>query len=267
MNQSKHIRPAAVAGMFYPSDTLELREHVARFIDQGSYTLEEVPKAIIVPHAGTIYSGSVAAHAYRSILSHRQLIKKIILLGPAHYVQFQGLALPTADAFQTPLGNVPLDVQSIQNIVQTFPQVSFSDEAHTSEHALEVQLPFLQETVAQFQLIPMVVGAATPALVAEVLDEVWGSEECLIVISTDLSHFFGYEKAVALDRETAGHIERLEGERLGDHSACGRIPLKGLLQVARQKHLTIKRFDLRNSGDTSGRKDQVVGYGAWGLFE
>ncbi len=267
MSIIKQIRPAAVTGMFYPGDPAELRDQITGFIHEKPSETTEIPKAIIVPHAGTVYSGSIAASAYRSLLQYRHVIRKIILLGPAHRVSLNGLALPTVDQFQTPLGEIDLDTKTIQKLVDEFVQVTFSDNAHAEEHSLEVQLPFLQEVLASFRLIPFVVGDATQQQVADVIEQLWGGDECLIVISTDLSHFHNYEEAVELDTKTAARIETFQGDLLGDNSACGRIPLRGLLHLAEQKGMSIKRLDLRNSGDTSGRKDQVVGYGAWGLFE
>jgi MEMO1 family protein len=267
MSKIKQIRPSAVSGMFYPGDPDTLEDQISGFIHEKPNKTTGLPKAIIVPHAGTVYSGSIAAAAYRTLLQYRHLIRKVILLGPAHRVYVHGLALPTVDQFQTPLGEINLDTKTIQNLVSDFPQISFSDQAHAEEHSLEVQLPFLQEVLASFRLIPFVVGEARQQEVADVIEHLWGGDECLIVISTDLSHFHSYDKAVRLDTIAARQIESFQGEQLGDHSACGRIPLRGLLHLAQQKGMSIKRFDLRNSGDTSGRKDQVVGYGAWGLFE
>ena len=267
MSIIKQIRPAAVSGMFYPGDPDELSDQITGFIYEKSNETIRVPKAIIVPHAGIVYSGSIAASAYRSLLQYRHVIRKVILLGPTHRVYLNGLALPTVDQFQTPLGDINLDTKTIQQLVKDFPQISFSDPAHAEEHSLEVQLPFLQEVLASFRLIPLAVGDATPGVIADVIDQLWGGDECLIVISTDLSHFHPYREALKLDAITAQQIEAFHGELLGDNSACGRIPMRGLLHLAQQKNMSIKRFDLRNSGDTAGRKDQVVGYGAWGLYE
>lgn len=267
MKATKQIRPAAVSGMFYPEDPSELVDHLSRYLHEVSYDMVTIPKVLIVPHAGTVYSGSIAASAYRSLFQNQHVIRKVILLGPAHRVYLKGLGLPTVDQFQTPLGEINLDTKTIQNLVDEFPQVKYSDQAHTDEHSLEVQLPFLQEVLGSFKLIPFVVGDASQKEVADVVHHLWGGDECLIVISTDLSHFHAYDRAVELDKITAQLIESFQGDKLGDQSACGRIPLRGLLQVAREKAMSIRRFDLRNSGDTSGRKDQVVGYGAWGLFE
>lgn len=267
MRETKQIRAAAVAGMFYPGDTSALQEQIQAFIREKPNALSQAPKALIVPHAGTIYSGSIAATAYRSLLQYRHTIRKVILLGPAHRIHLNGLALPSVDQFETPLGKVDLDGKTIQKLVNDFQQVSFSDEAHSDEHSLEVQLPFLQEVLSNFKLIPFVVGDANKHDIAEVIAHLWGGADCLVVISTDLSHFYPYSEAVKLDTNTAQTIESFQGEHLGDQAACGRIPLGGLLHVALEKGMRIKRLDLRNSGDTAGSKDQVVGYGSWALFE
>ncbi len=267
MSIINHIRPAAVSGLFYPDEPVELKAQITGFLNEKSNTSTVRPKAIIVPHAGTIYSGSIAATAYCTLLPHTLAIRKVILLGPAHRVYLRGLALPAVDQFQTPLGEIDLDTETIQNLVADFPQINISDRAHAEEHSLEVQLPFLQEVLDSFSLIPFVVGDATPAQVASVIEHLWGTDECLVVISTDLSHFHNYEEAVRLDRITASYIESKQGDQLEESSACGRIPMGGLLQIAQEKQMTIKRLDLRNSGDTAGRKDQVVGYGSWALYE
>ena len=263
----KTTRPAAVAGMFYPADPLELQEQVDQYLFEDTYLSTRVPKAIIVPHAGYIYSGSTAAAAYRSIMQFRHVIRKIILLGPAHRVPVSGLALPRVDQFQTPMGEIKLDTKATYKLVDDFPQITFSDQAHADEHSLEVQLPFLQSVLAGFRLIPLLVGDASEIEVADVIESLWGGDECLIVISSDLSHFHDYKKANRLDAQTAEAIESFKGEELQDHSACGRTPISGMLRVARQHKLNVERFDLKNSGDTAGEKDQVVGYGSWGFFQ
>lgn len=266
MNIFTGTRPAAVAGMFYPADPDELRRQVSSFIGQERVD-REVPKALIVPHAGYIYSGMVAAAAYERLLPARDRIKNILLLGPAHRVPLFGLAAPEVDRFQTPLGEVDLDTHTIQHLVETIPQVRSMELAHEEEHSLEVQLPFLQTVLSDFYLIPLVVGDATEIQVAQVIDSVCGRDDCCVIISSDLSHFHSYNKARQLDLETAKTIESLRGDQLPEHSACGRIPISGMLRVARQRKMRIERFDLRSSGDTAGDHHQVVGYGAWGLFE
>jgi len=266
MSHYSKTRSPAVAGMFYPADPAKLRRQIDSFFIEDS-NLASVPKALIVPHAGYIYSGMVAASAYERILPAKDNISRIVLLGPSHRVPLYGLAAPEVERFQTPLGEVDLDTSLIRQLVNSFSQVQISDLAHEEEHSLEVQLPFLQSVLADFYLVPLVVGDASEEQVAEVINHLWGEKDCCIVISSDLSHFHTYEQAKHLDLETAKTIESLEGSELPDHSACGRIPIAGMLSVARQRKMRIERFDLCNSGDTAGDHHQVVGYGAWGLFE
>ncbi len=224
-----------------------------------------VPKAIIAPHAGYIYSGPIAASAYARIQPARGRITRVVLLGPAHRVGFHGLALSSADCFQTPLGRITVDQEAVKKI-SGLPQVHVMDTAHMQEHSLEVHLPFLQEALGEFSLVPLVVGDAEPNEVAEVLETLWGGPETLIVISSDLSHYHDYKTAQRLDRATSQAIEQLRLEDIQYDHACGRNPVSGLLQVARQRGLKAKTIDLRNSGDTAGSHDRVVGYGAY-VFE
>jgi AmmeMemoRadiSam system protein B len=256
------IRPTAVAGMFYPADRDELHQMVAGFLHQATATDEAAPKAIIAPHAGYIYSGPIAANAYARLTPVRDTIRRVVLLGPSHRVGFLGIAASSADFFHTPLGDVALDHELLEQVtglrgVQTF------DRAHQMEHSLEVHLPFLQEVLGEFTLLPLVVGDASPEDVAEVLRCVWGGAETLIVVSSDLSHYHDYTTAQRMDRATSSAIEQLNPEAIGYENACGRTPLSGLLLVAREKHLNAHTVDLRNSGDTAGPRDQVVGYGAY----
>ncbi len=267
MKLKKSTRPPAVAGMFYPGETSALQDQINGYLKEGNQEETIIPKALIVPHAGTIYSGSIAGSGYRRLLQYRHVIRKVILLGPAHRVHLKGLALPTVDRFQSPLGNIDLDTKIISQLVEEFPQVSYSEIAHAEEHSLEVQLPFLQSILSSFRLVPLVVGDASAIEVAEVIEHLWGGDESLLLISSDLSHFHTYDKAVRVDKKTAGLIEAFKGDELPSQSACGLVPLRGLLRLARQKKMTIQRFDLRNSGDTAGPRDQVVGYGCWGLYE
>jgi AmmeMemoRadiSam system protein B len=224
-----------------------------------------VPKAIIAPHAGYIYSGPIAASVYARIQPARGRITRVVLLGPAHRVGFHGLALSSADCFQTPLGRITVDQEAVKKI-SSLPQVHVMDTAHMQEHSLEVHLPFLQEVLGEFSLVPLVVGDAEPNEVAEVLEALWGGPETLIVISSDLSHYHDYKTAQRLDRATSLAIEQLRMEDIQYDHACGRNPVSGLLQVARQRGLKAKTIDLRNSGDTAGSHDRVVGYGAY-IFE
>ena len=269
-NKTNFIRPAAVAGMFYPSDATELRETIARYlnkVNQGIAPADKtMVKAIIVPHAGYIYSGPIAASAYAHILPRREKIRRVILLGPSHRVPVSGIAASHAAEFQTPLGNIPLDLESIDKIV-SLPQVTYMDIAHQMEHSLEVHLPFLQIVLNDFTLVPLVVGEASAEEVAEVLELLWGGEETLIVISSDLSHYHNYFEAQQLDERTSIAIESLEPEKIHYEDACGRTPVNGLLKIAKKFGARISTVDLRNSGDTAGDKDRVVGYGAYILNE
>lgn len=227
-----------------------------------SKTAEKVPKAIIVPHAGYIYSGPIATTAYARLQNSHDSITRVVLLGPSHRVGFQGLAVCSADTFATPLGNIPVDTESVQSIAQ-LPYVQYIDQAHLMEHSLEVHLPFLQEVLDSFSLVPIVVGDATAEQVSEILELLWGGPETLIVISSDLSHYHDYATARQMDKATSEHIEALQYEQLDYESACGRVPICGLLALARKKSLHVKTIDLRNSGDTAGDKSRVVGYGAY----
>lgn len=255
------IRPPAVAGTFYPAETAVLQSMVEGMlaqVDNGG----PPPKVLIAPHAGYIYSGPVAATGYSRLRQSADSIHRVILLGPAHRVPFNGLALSSATHFNTPLGDIPLDRASCQRLLD-LPQVHLNDHAHQQEHSLEVHLPFLQATLGEFSLVPIVVGDASPETVYEALELLWGGPETLIVISSDLSHYHDYDTAVELDRNTTRCIESLALEELGHEQACGRNPIRGLLLYARRHDLKIETLDLRNSGDTAGPRDQVVGYGTY----
>ncbi len=254
-------RPPAVAGSFYPADPKQLRTMVDGFLD-AVHAEEVAPKAIIAPHAGYIYSGPVAASVYARLKALRGRITRVALLGPSHRVGFEGLALSSADYYDTPLGRIPLDKHA-ETLLAGLSQVRVFDSAHAREHSLEVHLPFLLETVGEFALIPLVVGDATPQAVGDVLERLWGGPETLIVISSDLSHYHDYATAQRLDRATSQAIETLRYEDIGYDAACGRNPVNGLLYVARKRGLHAHTIDLRNSGDTAGPRDQVVGYGAY----
>lgn len=260
----RHRRPA-VAGMFYPASTAELQEMVEGFMSDA-VPPGPAPKAIIVPHAGYIYSGAVAANAYSQLVAVRDQISRIVLLGPSHRVPLTGLAMSSADLFLTPLGEVPVD-RVAMSLIADLPQVRTLDEAHAMEHSLEVQLPFLQQVLGEFSLVPLVVGDASAAEVAEVLERLWNGPETRFVVSSDLSHYHDYQTAQRMDGATSKAIEGLRAEDIGYEDACGRIPVKGLLQASRRHGLKVRTLDLRNSGDTAGPRDQVVGYGAWAFLE
>ena len=222
------------------------------------------PKALIVPHAGYMYSGPVAATAFVRVEAARDLISRVVLIGPSHHVPFAGLAVPSSSAFDTPLGAVAIDEKARLKVLD-FPFVDVLDDAHHWEHSLEVQLPFLQEVLDAFAVLPIAVGRASPAQVEQVLEALWGGEETLIVVSSDLSHYFDYDTAKRMDTTTASAIESLKPEQIGSDDACGRIGLQGLLKAARRHRLVARTLDLRSSGDTAGGRDEVVGYGAWEL--
>ena len=261
------LRPAAVAGAFYPGEAKALLGEVDELLE-GVENLEVRfghPKVLIVPHAGYIYSGATAAHAYSELASARGLVKRVVLLGPVHRVAVRGLALPGVEMFATPLGAITIDADAVRSL-QDLPQVVTSAPAHAMEHSLEVQLPFLQRALGNFSLLPLAVGDASQAQVAEVLERLWGGPETLIVISTDLSHYHEYETARRIDNDTADRISRLE-TGLSHQQACGATPLNGLLALAKKKGLSIRRLAVCNSGDTAGGRGRVVGYSAFALDE
>ncbi|CCG41042.1 AmmeMemoRadiSam system protein B [Magnetospirillum molischianum] len=261
------IRLPAFAGQFYPSDPIAIRHQIATMLATAPHARATTPKAIIVPHAGWVYSGPIAAAAYAQLVPARGRVRRVVLLGPSHRIALRGLALCDAEAWASPLGQVLLDRDSALRLT-TLPDHSISDPAHAQEHALEVQLPFLQAVLGDdFRLLPILVGEASAEIVAATLDTVWGDSETLIVVSTDLSHYLDYESCRRQDSGTAAAIERFDGTELALDSACGRNPLAGLLLAAQRRGMKIDRLDLRNSGDTAGSRDRVVGYGAWALYE
>jgi len=263
-----NVRPPAVAGAFYPGDAATLSRDVAMLLADAHGRVEApptLPKALIVPHAGYIYSGPVAASAYALLEPGRDVYRRVVLLGPVHRVPVRGLALSDADAFATPLGTVALD-RDLADEIAAMPQVTESAPAHAWEHSLEVQLPFLQQVLADFTLLPLAVGDATPQEVAAVLEKVWGGPETLIVISSDLSHFHAYREAQTIDSATAQAILDLRAP-ISHEQACGGTPVNGLLLAARRHGLTPRLLDLRNSGDTAGDHSRVVGYAAFSFTE
>lgn len=255
------IRRPSVAGMFYPGDKEKLSAAVRSYLADAEPS-GPTPAAIIAPHAGYIYSGPIAARAYARLSPLRGKIERVVLIGPAHRLPFRGLAVSGADEFETPLGRTPIDVDAIEAISR-LPQVKRLDAAFDGEHCLEVHLPFLQTVLGAVKLVPIVVGDASGADVAEILEMLWTGPETLPVISSDLSHYHDYATARRRDKETSRTIEAMAGERLDWDDACGRIPIAGLLTVAKKRGLHATTIDLRNSGDTAGSRGEVVGYGAW----
>ena len=261
------VRAPAVAGMFYPGNAAQLDAEVSDLLD-GVENFEPrlgFPKALIVPHAGYIYSGPVAARAYDELAAARGVVKRVLLFGPSHYVAGRGLALPTSDYFETPLGHIPLDKEALRTLAG-LKQVVRSDTAHVQEHSLEVQLPFLQKLLGEFTLVPLSVGAATNEEVEQVLDALWGGPETLVVISTDLSHYHAYEDARRIDGATLARIQACATD-LNHDEACGATALNGLLGLCRKRGLSIRMLSACNSGDTAGGKARVVGYAAFALYE
>lgn len=259
-------RPPAVAGLFYPGDAGPLHRAVERFLDAAA-TAElpaTLPKAVIAPHAGYPYSGPIAGSAFEPWRALVGQIERVVLLGPSHRVAFDGLALPEADVFETPLGRVEVDLEAAAQLAE-LPQVIVDALPHAQEHSLEVELPFLQEVLGPFRLVPLVVGRASALEVAEVLARVWDGDSTRIVISSDLSHYLPWATARRVDAETAEAIVAVRGE-LRPEQACGALPINGLLRLAQERGLRAELRDLRNSGDTAGDRTQVVGYGAF-LFE
>ncbi len=261
------VRPAAVAGAFYPGAANALAAQVDALL--GGAEPDEpqlsVPKALIVPHAGYVYSGAVAGRAFAALAAARGSVTRVVLLGPVHRVPVRGLALPGASGFDTPLGRVPIDLDSAA-VLRGLPQVVTSPAAHALEHSLEVQLPFLQRVLGSFSLLPLAVGAATVAEVAEVIERLWGGRETLVVVSTDLSHYHRYEEAKRIDAVSVARIASFATD-LDHEEACGATPLNGLLRVARARGLSIRLLDACNSGDTAGERDRVVGYSAFALHD
>ena len=275
------VRKPAVAGQFYPGDPHELRAAVRRYLaeageaqgvapEAGPLPADRAagsPKAIIAPHAGYPYSGPVAASAHVYLRPGRDRIRRVVILGPAHRVPVRGLALPEADAFATPLGTIPVDVAACEELL-ALEFVETVNAAHGLEHSLEVHLPFLQEVLGDaFYIVPLLVGEATPTEVSQVIQVLWGGPDTVFVISSDLSHFHDYDTARRLDGETTRAIENLEFEAIAAERACGCLAIQGLLIEARRRGMEARSVDLRNSGDTAGNRDEVVGYGSYVFTE
>jgi AmmeMemoRadiSam system protein B/AmmeMemoRadiSam system protein A len=258
-----HVRTPAVADMFYPGQAQQLQGLVRRYLFEArSLAPDPAPKAIIAPHAGFIYSGPIAASAYVQLRCIAARVRRVVLIGPCHRVAVDGIAVPSADAFATPLGLVPVDRAAVA-AVSLLPGVQEIDAAHRDEHALEVHLPFLQEMFSDFSIVPLLAGAATADAVADVLEALWGGDETVIVVSSDLSHYMDYAAARNFDAATCRAIETLDASAIDYDHACGRVPMAGLLALARRRGLRPVTLDLRSSGDTAGDRRRVVGYGAW----
>jgi MEMO1 family protein len=258
------VRPPAVAGSFYPDSRADLGALVDRLL-MGAHPHAEpqAPKAIVVPHAGYVYSGPIAASAFKLFEPISDRIRRIILVGPAHRVYIDGLASPGAEALATPLGKVPVD----NDVLDRVPEVVPDARAHAREHSLEVEVPFLQRVAPNAKIVPLVVGHASPEEVGRVLERLWDGPDTRIVISSDLSHYLPYDEGRHADTRTARRICSLGTQPIGPEEACGAAGINGLVWVARRKHLRGELVDLRSSGDTAGPRDEVVGYGAFAFYE
>ncbi|MCK5296998.1 MAG: AmmeMemoRadiSam system protein B [Alphaproteobacteria bacterium] len=263
-----NIRPMAVSGGFYPASHKKTISMVRKFLKEASLADKnaKIPKAIIAPHAGYVYSGAIAANIYARLIPAREKIKRVVIIGPSHRVPFRGIALSSKDGFATSGGVLPIDKAMVESL-ETLPNVIKFDAAHEKEHSLEVQLPFIREIFGDVKIVPIVTGNTTGKEVAAVLKKAWGGEETLIVISSDLSHFLNYDEALKIDALTAKKIENFEYNAIGSKEACGCIPIRGLLIEAQKRGMNVETVDVRNSGDIMGSKDCVVGYGAWAFTE
>jgi AmmeMemoRadiSam system protein B len=265
MTAGTRVRPAAVAGRFYPGDAATLQATVDDELAHAPVWSGPVPQALVVPHAGYVYSGPIAATGYATLAAARDVIRRVVLLGPAHYVGFDGVAVSSADAFATPLGDVRIDPE-LRERVLGLAGVRVHDAAHGPEHSLEVHLPFLQRALADFTVLPLVVGHAATDTVAAVIAAVWNPPDTIVVVSTDLSHYLDHDAAARRDRATAAAVVNGDVDEIAPDDACGAYPLRGLLEAARDRDLTVELLDLRNSGDTAGPRDRVVGYAAFALL-
>lgn len=265
MSKDEQVRKAAVAGLFYPGAAATLRRQVDQLLAAVEPGGGECPRALVVPHAGYIYSGAAAAQAYARLRSWRTRLKRVLVLGPPHRVPVRGLATSSATAFATPLGELPIDAHAV-TAWSALREVAFNDRAHADEHSIEVQLPFLQTVLGDIRLLPLLVGESSAQRLADWLAPAWQQDDTLIVVSTDLSHFLEYDRARQRDGETDATIMQLDASRIGPEQACGYRALNGVLALATQAEARIERLALCNSGDTAGPRERVVGYGAYALY-
>jgi AmmeMemoRadiSam system protein B len=265
MESHSTTRPAVQAGRFYPASPDALGRRVEEYLEAGVAGATDDPVAVIAPHAGYKYSGPIAGSAFAPwIKTGGTHPRRVVLLGPSHFVDFNGLALAPHAAWSTPLGTVGVDAQAMESLRQ-FPFVRVYEPAHEREHCLEVELPFLQAVFPSLTVVPLVIGRARDEEVAEVLDALWSDDSTRVVVSSDLSHYLAHEEARSMDRDTARAVEGRDADALTPTRACGYRAIRGLLSIARRRDLAIRTVDLRNSGDTAGSRDAVVGYGAFHL--
>jgi AmmeMemoRadiSam system protein B len=256
------VRPAAVAGTFYPGPARSLEPAVQNYLAGGRGDSGPIPKAVVAPHAGYVYSGPIAGSACQAWRAWRGRVQRVVLIGPSHFHHFNGLALSPHGLWATPLGQVKVDAAGVEQLAH-LPDTGFFGAAHAEEHSLEVELPFLQAALGEFTIVPILTGEVSDDTVAEALGLLWGGPETVVMVSSDLSHYYDYDTARKLDRATADAVEALDPGQIHPQQACGRLAIQGLLQIAADQHLRAATWDLRNSGDTAGSKDRVVGYGAF----
>lgn len=266
MQFDQEVRQPAVAGQFYPADGSPLRELVDDLLEQAPAALGDAPKAVIAPHAGFMFSGEVAATAYARLAPERGRIRRVVVLGPSHFVPVRGVAASSAARFVTPLGSMAVDTQGLETALEQ-PGVTIADRAHEREHSLETQLPFIQRVLGDVEIVPLVVGDATGEEVGRVLAALWGGPETAVAISSDLSHFHENAMARQLDEATARAIVALRGNDLGPDNACGFLPIAGLLWNAARRDARVETLQLANSADAGAPSTSVVGYGAFALHE
>ncbi len=259
MNPS--LQAAAVAGMFYPGNPAQLAAGVDGSLAKAAPPRLS-PKAVIAPHAGHVYSGDIAGAAYRLLAQRKGEIKRVVLLGPNHRMPVRGIALSPAEAWETPFGPLPVDRTARDSLARQ-PGFAVTPMPFVNEHSLEVHLPFIHRVLGKVEILPMLVGETTTEQASRTLDALWGGPETAIIISSDLSHYHDYETCRTKDEETASGIERLQQDICVGDRACGFHSIKGLIDQAQRRDLRVTALDVRNSGDTHGPRDRVVGYGSF----
>jgi AmmeMemoRadiSam system protein B len=260
------VRPASAAGLYYPRDAAGLRHALRTLLSSRTTAVDRLPKALVVPHAGYAYSGTIAAAAYHTLETPAaRAVRHVVLLGPSHRVPIRGLAMPACDYYSTPVGDVPVDGATRARL-RELGLAGVDDAPHRLEHSLEVQLPFLQSVLDDFEVLPVAVGSAPAEQVCRLLEAAWGGPETLIVVSSDLSHYHTCVEAQAIDEQTARSILARRSD-ISDAQACGAGGLNGLMEAARHKGLEVRLLERCTSGDTAGDNSRVVGYGSFALYE
>ncbi|MDG6110145.1 AmmeMemoRadiSam system protein B [Dactylosporangium aurantiacum] len=262
MTRPSTTRPEAVAGTFYPADPAQLTAMIDGLLDAAPPASAPPAAAYVVPHAGYRWSGPTAAHVYRELRDRAEPFERAVVLGPAHHVALRGAAVPTVEAWASPLGPIAIDLEGARRLTERGLAVA-DDRPHAPEHSIEVQVPLLLRVQVR-AMLPVLVGPGDPAAVAALLDAV-AAPGTIVLCSTDLSHFLTDEEARRQDAATAAAVEDLAPERIGTGDACGRHPLRGLLTWARRRAPRVERLALATSADTGGPRDRVVGYAAFRL--